>query len=224
MAQPVPKKNTLTSATLRSAFWPSVSSTVRPGVGHALLKLAAPNQGEQQVGILDAFASGRHDPRVLIAMRYLAMGLRGESLALAIRVLGHATDHPDIFWSDQNWIVHDARLAICSSFCWSGDEMLHLMAATEYDEWQRGQLGQYVFHLLAADPDVAGKSIAIIPRAFDLGDEVGAVALAVALHFAGEHARDRFNELKLTEPRVLRVGGIDALEQALALDGYLSIF
>jgi hypothetical protein len=71
----------------------------------------------------------------------------------AIQILSLMTPHPDVAWTDENWLPQDIRNAVMAEMRWSVEEAEFLLAAPAGDMWGRGDLGQSVYMLLAADPD-----------------------------------------------------------------------
>lgn len=108
----------------------------------------------QTDAVLDAWALGRHDARYLILLRRLILDLNSNATRAAIFALSHATPHPDIFWTNDNWIPMEVKEAIRPSFRWSADEIGHMINAVDPEDWGRGTLGQSVDMLLYEDPDV----------------------------------------------------------------------
>jgi hypothetical protein len=75
----------------------------------AYLLLIDPDDAARCRGVANCWTLGRHDPRPLVLLRHLLPSLEGRSFLAALNVLAHATSHPDIFWTRQNWISPPSR-------------------------------------------------------------------------------------------------------------------
>jgi hypothetical protein len=78
-------------------------------------------------------------------------------------VLAHATSHPDIFWTKQNWISPLVEEDIQASFRWFPDELAELVNAVETmdgggADWQRGGVGQSLWSIMVVDPELCSKA------------------------------------------------------------------
>ena len=98
--------------------------------------------------VLDCFALGRADSRVLISLRYLLRSLRPPSRAIAILALSHVTPHPDIYRHAGNWIPPEVKSEVRPHLRWSPDDIKNLLEAAPLETFERGQLGQAVYMLL----------------------------------------------------------------------------
>ena len=117
--------------------------------------------------------------------------MRRPLLIDGINVLAHATPHPDIFWTKQNWISPLVEKHVQASFRWSPDELTELVHGVEsMDEggadWQRGGVGQSLWSIMVVDPDLCAKLPAAIRIAVDAGKIQAAVRLLVCYQYLAE--------------------------------------
>jgi hypothetical protein len=220
---PVPKGNVLTPSTLREDFWPAMRFTPRPTI-NPILAVLSHDPASQEAALVECFGLGRNDARALVCVRYLLRALSGGPLRLAVRILAHATSHPDIFWTQTNWLPDAVRQRVRETFRWSDDEILALLASAEYDEWRRGLPGQNGYHLLVEDADLPSKLERLVSRAFDMSDDTGSTAVALALDLAAEQGLLTFERLAQREPRVLQMGGADEVVRVLREFGSVGMF
>lgn len=134
--------------------------------GSAYLLLVDPDDDVRCRGVYNCWTLGRHDPRPLALLRHLLLSLEGRSFLSALQVLAHATSHPDIFWTQQNWISSPVEEAVKQTFRWSVDEVLRLVDRFEMMEdggadWYRGGGGQNLWSIMVADQGLRE----VLPRA-----------------------------------------------------------
>ena len=142
-------------------------------------------------GVFNCWTLGRRDPRPLILLRRVLASLSDRSLYDGIRVLAHATPHPDIFWTKQNWISPVVEEAVQASFRWSPDELAELVHCVEtFDDegsdWQRGGIGQSLWSIMVVDPELHGKLPSAIRAAIETGRIKAAVRLLICLQYLAD--------------------------------------
>jgi hypothetical protein len=125
-------------------------------------------------------------------------------------VLAHATSHPDIFWTKQNWISPLVEEDIQASFRWFPDELAELVNAVETmdgggADWQRGGVGQSLWSIMVVDPELCSNLPAAIRTCVEAGRIQAAVRLLVCYQY-------------LTDNPVADVDAIMAANPALAED------
>jgi hypothetical protein len=174
----------------------------------AYLLLLDPDDTVRRRGVFNCWTLGRHDPRPLILLRRLLPSLEERSLVDGICVLAHATSHPDIFWTKQNWISPLVEEAIRRSFRWLPDELAELVNTVEtMDEggtdWQRGGLGQSLWSIMVVDPELCSKLPAAIRSCVEAGWIQAAIRLVVCYQY-------------LTDNPVADVDAVMAAHPALA--------
>lgn len=128
----------------------------------AYLLLVDGDDDARRRGVFNCWTLGRRDPRPLILLRRMLPGMEGRSLLDGINVLAHATPHPDIFWTKNNWISPAVEDEVRTALRWSVDELASLVHALEtMDEggvdWQRGGTGQSLWSIMVVDPDLCEK-------------------------------------------------------------------
>lgn len=160
---------------------------IRQSSPAALLDLFGPDLATTIATVHDCYALGRVDARAFILLRRSLLSLEGEPLIRAIVFLSHLTDHPDIFWHKGNWIPQHIAERVRPSFRWTTVEVHHLLKAVEDriregdGGWERGGLGQCLWHLLAPDTNLtesATGAIGLFLRADDLDSAFRAMTLA----------------------------------------------
>lgn len=160
---------------------------IRESSPTALLDLFGPDPATAIVSVHDCYAMGRVDARAFILLRRSLLSLEGEPLIRAIAFLSHIGDHPDIFWHKGNWIPEHIARQVRRSFRWSAVEVHYLLKAVEERirqgdaGWDRGGLGQCLWHLLAPDQNLteaATDAIGIFLRDDDLDCAFRALTLA----------------------------------------------
>jgi hypothetical protein len=176
----------------------------------AYLVLLDPDDAVRRRGVFNCWTLGRHDPRPLILLRRLLPSLTERSLIDGIHVLAHATSHPDIFWTKQNWISPLVEEDIQASFRWFPDELAELVNAVETmdgggADWQRGGVGQSLWSIMVVDPELCSK----LPAAIHTCVEAGRIQAAVRLLICYQY---------LTDNPVADVDAIMAANPALAED------
>lgn len=153
----------------------------------ALLELFGHDEDATLATVHDCFALGRGDPRAFILLRRSLLSLEGESLIRAIVLLSHLSGHPDIFWNERNWVPERVSSQVRRTFRWSALEVHHLLKAVEDRVregdvgWERGGLGQCLWHLLATDEnltEVATDAIGLFLKSGELDSAFRAMTLA----------------------------------------------
>ncbi|MDM2421333.1 Uncharacterised protein [Mycobacteroides abscessus subsp. abscessus] len=144
------------------AFLGEVETYLAATAESAYLLLVESDDEARRRGIFNCWTLGRRDPRPLILLRRLLPFMTGGSLLDGITVLAHATPHPDIFWTKQNWITPLIEDEVLAAFRWSPEELATLVHAVEtLDEWgvdwQRGGIGQSLWSIMVVDPDLYQK-------------------------------------------------------------------
>ena len=154
---PVDAHSVLTRETIWGEFAESVRSTIVGFRRHPLVQVCDEDPEVQYRAIGDCFVLGRSEPRLLIALRYLIFQVHESTFRRGVRALAHLTSHPDIYWTDANWIPSSVRANVLPHFVWSGEEILRLLSAAATEEWTRGGFGQDLFMLLIQDPGLDPK-------------------------------------------------------------------
>lgn len=141
----------LTTQSLANGFADAVREYVKPIRSEIAMSLLSDDPATQHEDVIDAWALGRGDARFLTLLKRLIVHLDVQATRRAIWTLSHATPHPDIFWTADNWLPDAVRWQVQRSFRWSSEELEHLFLAIGPDEWGRGTLGQSLHMLLLQD-------------------------------------------------------------------------
>ncbi len=123
--------------------------------GNLFLRLFGEDELEKQSALFDCLAVGRNDPRYFRLLRSLLLSFRDQNTYLsAVRILSHATPHPDIFWHNGNIVPTDVRRDIAKCFRWAPNEISMLISRLPKEEgiWERGTISQSLYMLLVEDP------------------------------------------------------------------------
>jgi hypothetical protein len=99
---PVPGENRLDVDL--APFLEAAKTSLRHRSGSPAAALLAQNADTADVGIVDAFAVGRHDPTAFLLLAALFHRLPKACRRLAVVALAMTTLHPDVFWTKDNWI------------------------------------------------------------------------------------------------------------------------
>lgn len=147
-----------------SAFCMAVGMYRQGAADSLFLNLLSDEPARQLEALQDAWALGRRDVRYLLLCRRLLLELSLPATRYCIWRLSHAASHPDIFYTDENWLPTTIQKRLRLAFRWSSDELAHMFHAVDPEEWGRGTLGQCLDMLLARDPQFQKE----IPKAIEL--------------------------------------------------------
>jgi hypothetical protein len=223
---PVDATRILNQESLESDFRKCFQSYHRQMVaGPALLQLTSNDESARTVALLDCFALGRSDARLLILLRYLLGMFKDDNLRLAIRILAHATPHPDIFWHKGNWIPETVCAEVKAHLRLSEDEIAYLMKAIPSEDWQRGGSGQDLYSILCVDPSIEKKMGEVAIRAIEQGcEELAFYAMYLMIYWAKKDGLAMYEGfLRINHKfRDLELSG--ELELLLKEYGYVTLF
>jgi hypothetical protein len=188
---PVSGRHTLDQQSVRGAFTNAVRAYAARGAGDLTLNLLSPDPF-QAGAVYDAWALSRSDAKYLLIMRRFIMDLLPESLRRAIWLLSHVGSHPNILWTNDNWIRPESEKQLLPSFRWSPEEIAHMMSSVEHSDYGRGTLGECLDMLLYEDANVVPKlhiTIKLLLEKLDPTQAVRAATLALT------HSRDQRKQL-----------------------------
>lgn len=231
---PVPVENRL-DADL-APFLDAAKTSLRRRSGSPAAALLAEHAETVEVGIVDTFAIGRHDPTAFLLLGALFHRLPKACRRLAVVTLAMTTSHLDVFWTKQNWIPELVSTTVRKRCRWTAIDIAALLDEIDETGMDRGTIGQTVFHVLNLDQDLQPKLFnAALDRA--LPDTTRFWAAAILLGLAGQSAPDvldnlfesdraRGNEEGLfsLSPRLEEVEHFEYLVQSIAEFGYVSLF
>ncbi len=192
------------------------------GGSYSLLDLMDADADRQMAAVLRCFALGRSDARALLLLRSSISRLHDQALDAALTALVHVVRHPDIIWSQSNWISDDIRERVVDSLTWSESELSGILAAAPWDRWERDDLGSGVYMLLDADPEIKAKLTSI---ALGRGDfESRWVCLYLLTYWAGGNGAAVFAELTARAPELLNHPLADEVVSLLQEFGYVTLW
>ena len=189
----VSRNAVLSEASLHGEFGHAVSAYGASNGTTIALNLLSGGDSQTEA-VFDAWALGRRDARYLLLLRRLILELQPPATRRAIGALSHAGNHPDIFWTKDNWIPKTITEQVRTSFHWSPEEVAHMIRVIDPEDWGRGTLGQSFDALMYEDPNVVAKLRASVGLMLATGDLVGGVRAAMV---ALSHSRDARQELSL---------------------------
>lgn len=220
---PVPRDAILDVNRLHSRLRNAVLT--RSGIlRHPLIHALSRDSDVSESAILDCFALGRSEARIFIGLRYLLRALYEEVVSAFVHVLAHLTPRPDAFWRSGHWISEDVKEALQPHLKWQPDEIFRLLQATEFEEFERGGMGQSLYMLLVQDTDVVNKMLDVVVQAGNSNLEVANIALYLHLYWLGENAPKQFTSLLSTYPELASLPDIPEINQQLQDYGYLAMF
>ncbi len=146
-----PDENRLDVDPLR--FVSAAMKAVRHSRGLPAAQLLSNDPSTVEIGIFDSFALGRQTPEAFLLLAALLTRMPDENRALAIRTIAMATHHPDIFWTESNWIPSAITVEVERALHWTNDDVSMLLGFVVEDEngMGRGSFGQNVYHVLRLD-------------------------------------------------------------------------
>jgi hypothetical protein len=221
---PISHRAVLNESTLNREFRRAVATYGPSGGGSLAMKLLSDQPEVQGEAVLDAWALGRGDARVLLLMRRLLVHLDVEPTRRLIWALSHATPHPDIFWTPHNWIPEDVTRVVQKSFRWSVQEICHLFLAISDEEWGRGTLGQSLHLLLSQDPFLGPSLLSAVSELLQRSELRRAVLVVWIVLASSPDPRGELERLILGEPVLLGDEWLCEIRAGLAEYNEFSIY
>ncbi len=128
-------------------------------------------------------------------------------------MLAHATSHPDIFWTKDNWITPLVARQIEASFSWSVDELAELVHSIETMDdggvdWQRGGVGQSLWSIMVVDTDLCTKLPAAIRHCVESKRLEAAARLVVCHQYLADDPVAAVDAIMAEYPALGRVSQI----------------
>lgn len=207
-----------------ASFVAEASGAVRRHVGLPALQLLSASIGDVEVAILDTFALGRSDARAFLLLAALLRRIPSQLQRLAVSILAMATRHPDVFWTEGNWIPSEIKSQLHARLKWTADEVAFLLRLVVEDGEgiQRGSFGQHVFHVLELD---AGLDARLEWVATDRRAEIlVAYYAAVILLYRSEAPTELMRDLKQRTPERWADRHFVELEELIEEHGWVSLF
>jgi hypothetical protein len=173
----------------------------------------------------DCFAIGRSDPRIFVALRYLFINLEEDLFSVGLVILTHLTPHPDIWWSEANWIPELIKKEVKPHFNWTEEEIYKLLKLVQWDKWERGNRGEDLYMLLIEDDQIKEKMENVTISAMNRRDEeVAWSALYLSVYWAGDNGLKKFKELVQKSPNLLGLELSNMLQESLLKWKSISLF
>lgn len=223
---PVKTDRILTRETIEYEFKLAMRRAAgRRSVGLSILQLCSGSDDSRFSALSDCFALARSDPRVLIVLRYLLRVLRDDLLRYALHILAHATPHPDIFWTKDNWIPESFRQILRPHIDWSQDELQLFFTTVKQEEWERGGSGQDLYMMLKEDRKILKKLEIYSAAAIEAGEyEAAYSAFYLLLHWSGKRAVRVFNKFTHDHPKMFEIDLISEVGLYLCDYGEVAMF
>lgn len=220
----MPATSKLTATSLTHDVLPSVrASTHIDALASAVLRLCDENPIIQSEAIGDCFAIGRGDARVMLLVRNCLRTFRDEAVGSAIVALAHAASHPDILFHAENHVPARVAELMKAAFLWTPDDLITLFRAAPWSVgWDRGSLGQCLYHLLIVDPDYEVKVRSVIRPLAQVDLDAAFAALYLTLYWSNK-PRETFESIMSEIPRVGEHELIGQVGSALAEFGFVSL-
>ncbi|MGK5071045.1 DUF4365 domain-containing protein [Janthinobacterium sp. RT4P48] len=216
------------SAILQSSrlveFANSVRRSAKLNKENPLLQLSDDNEDRQRRAIVDCFLFARTDYRYFIGIRNMLHSFPRETRRLALHALGHLTSHPDIFWTDNNWIPSFIKTRVQPFLRWSSYEVISILQVVELEEYSRGSLGLTAFMLLTADPSIEKTLDEVISMLKSSCDDTFHAAVMLRLYLAEEGAESVFLRLVRESPWLMDEPLMQEVKGILDDHGSITIF
>ena len=220
-AVPISRDAVLSPTSLRGPFTRAAEGYAEGGLVFGLL---SESDQIQEDAVIDAWALGRTDARYLLLLRRLILELRVRAVRKAIIALSHATPHPDIIWTQNNWIPTETKKRALESFRWSPTEVGHMLAVLDAEDWERGQLAESLDMLVRQDPESATVLHQSIGQLLTRGDEDAARGAALLLLSYSLDARGALNTLKREHPALVLDPSFGEVIEIVETSGKISLY
>ena len=181
-----------------------------------------------RAGLSDSFALGRSDATALRLVAALVSRLPPETLPHAVAVLAQATHHPDIPWTDDNWVATEVKRELDRTRWGKHDVVTLLNAVPEDGGMGRGSLGQSIYHVLDLDSELDSTLERVVHNVDcatkDEADRVRFWAAAILQYHAGEAAKSVIDGLLRTSPDLHANPHFQELESLVRAYGWVDLF
>jgi hypothetical protein len=220
---PVDQSSILDKRCLHADFANTISRYATKTGESITLNLLSDDEQLQVEAVLDSFALGRADSRYLLLLRRLITDFYPVAMRQAIVALSHAGNHPDIFWTEKNWIPEKIKAPVRKAFYWSPDEIAKMIRVIGPEEWGRGTLGQCLDALLFEDPKIVDKLSAATGILLDGDADTATMSAVLALEHS-EHPKDAMNLLVETYPALMRSASFKEAHSLVTEWGFISLY
>lgn len=221
---PVAPSSVLTETSLVGEFVGAIHKYSSGGGNRIVLNMLSAVAEQQISAVLDAWALGRGDARYLLLLRRVMAELSPEAMRRAIWVLSHATLHPDIFWTSENWIPEHVKIRVRASFRWSVEEISHMFLALTVEETGRGTLGQSVHMLLLEDRSVLENMKRSVVQLWRASQTDHAMHVLVTMLASTENPSEILEEMIAQHAELLENDWLRDIRAALLEHNYLDLY
>ena len=183
-----------------------------------------------EYALLDLFALGRLESTPLELMASLISRIPDDNVPLAVSLLSHATSHPDIGWTSDNWVQDSVKRALHQKVRWHSEDVVRILQVVdEENAFGRGSIGQSAYHILRIDPRIDARLFEVCINsargARTTGrQQVRAWAASILCYHAGEDARETLRHLMSIAPDLREISTIQYLSEHLIAYGWLDLF
>lgn len=204
-------------------FLSAATTALRRWSGLPTAALLSSDSDTVSIGIADTFAIGRHDPNAFLLLGALFHRLPKDCRHRALVALAMATNHPDVLWSEDNWIPGSVKRAVRDRCRWTGQDVEALLAMIDEGGIARGTIGQNVLHVLAMDRSLADRLFEVA-TAQARPATVRFWASVILLYEAGEEAPSLLARLLRLAPDLTEIKYVDELVGAVREHGAVLLF
>jgi hypothetical protein len=202
------------------ALLTSVRSSTRPGLP---MGLGSKSLDDQESAIWDCFALARRDAAPLVALRHSFLALDDRASRSAAITLSLCTPHPDVFWTQDNWLPPAIQQAVADSMHWSVQEAWQLLALIGPEGgFVRGSFGQSIYMVLVQDPDCESLIRQTAMAAASEAPDVTLWAVLLLLHLSGRRGPDEWRALLAARPEIANMPLAAECAETLRVDGYIT--
>lgn len=205
-------------------FSQSVRRSAKLSRENPLVQLSDEDEERQRRAIVECFGFARVDYRYFIGMKNMLHALPRETRRLALHALGHITSHPDIFWTDKNWIPQSVKTKVRPFLRWSYYEVISILGAVELEEYSRGGLGLTAFMLLTEDPSINETLDDVICKLSSNCNDTFHAAIMLRLYLAGDESISVFLRLVRESPSLIDEPLMKEVKEILDDYGSISVF
>jgi len=198
----------------------SVRSSARPGLP---MELGSRSVDEQGGAVWDCFALARQNSDALVALRRSFLALDDRASRIAAVALALCTPHPDVLWTQDNWLPPAIQQAVCDSMQWSVQDAWRLLALIGPEGgFVRGSFGQSIYMLLVQHPDCVDLMRQTAMAAASEDPHVTLWAVQLLLHLSGPRGPKEWSALLAARPEIADMPLAAEYAGALRTDGYIS--
>ncbi len=221
---PVARSSVLTETSIGGEFVRAIHKYSSSGGSYIVLNMLSDEPEQQVSAVLDAWALGRSDARYLLLLRRVIAELSSEATRRAIWVLSHATSHPDIFWTSENWIPDDVKNRVRASFRWSAEEISHTFMALNVEETGRGTLGQSLHLILREDPCLVEKMKQSVAQLLQASETDHTMHVLVTMLASTENPSEVLEEMIIQHAELLESAWVRDIRLTLREHNYVDLY